>query len=207
MNDVRINAVERIAPTLAATEDKLREDLLERLVLSNLVYLRRGNSVQFGQNGWFAAQSTVELPAENDLARFPVPTECRTWHSHEFDDRTGLVFRFFVKRAWFYLPAPKHRCRLELIVPFAVVPEALNALQAWVGDVRVALMRDDADRFGRTRFLAEISPPLFAYMQMAERVRIDLECAITGVPALLYRGSNDQRRLFCAISRPRFVEI
>jgi hypothetical protein len=208
MNDTRINGVEKIGGTLAASERQLREELLNRLVLPNLVYLRGGNSTQFGQNGWYSAQSTAE-PIGGDMrsAQFAVPNECSTWFDEETDGRDGLVFRFFAKRAWIYLTPPVRCCRLEFTVPFTIVPEALSDLHVWIGDIRVPLIRNEADRYGRARFVAEVLPQVLTYMQMTERVRVDFSCSITGVPALLYAGSADQRRLSCAISRPRFVEV
>ncbi|KVH43874.1 hypothetical protein WJ39_01715 [Burkholderia diffusa] len=192
---------------LSMNERQLRAELLERLVLPNLVYLRGGNSMQVGQSGWYSTQSTIEPLAASMSAQFTVPVECDAWYGEEIDERDGLVFRFFAKRAWLYLAPPARRCRLEFIAPFAILTEAWDNLRVWVGDIRMPLVRDEADRHGRARYVAEISPEVLAYAQMAERVRIDFECLITGVPALLYAASNDQRRLSCAISRPRFVEI
>lgn len=207
MNDVRINGVERIAGTLAASDRQLRDELLNRLVLPNLVYLRGGNSMQFGQNGWYSSQSAAEPIGASRSVQFGVPSDCGAWYGEETDERDGLVFRFFAKRAWFYLTPPARPCRLEFTSPFAILPEAWSNLRVWVGDIRMPLVRDEADRYGRTRFVAEILPQVLAYMQMTERARVDFACSIAGVPALLYTGSNDQRRLSCAISRPRFVEV
>ncbi|MDT6992274.1 hypothetical protein N7730_01210 [Burkholderia cenocepacia] len=208
MNDVRINGVEQAIGVIATSERQLRDELLKRLVLPNLIYLRGGNSMQVGQSGWYSSQSTAAKPfSAPAFAQFSVPVDCGAWYDEETDERDGLIFRFFAKRAWLYLEPPARRCRLEFIAPFAILPEAFVDLRIWVGDIPMSLVRDEADRYGRTRFVADISQLVLAYLQMAERVRIDFECRITGVPALLYIGSNDQRRLSCAISRPRFVEI
>lgn len=207
MNEVRINGAEKVAGTLAASERQLRDELLSHLVLPNLVYLRGGNSMQFGQNGWYSAQSTAEPPGASRSVQFGVPSDCCAWYGEEIDERDGLVFRFFAKRAWLYLTPPARPCRLEFTVPFAILPDAWSDLRVWVGDIRMPLVRDEADRYERARFVADISPQVLTYMQMTERVRVDFACLIAGVPALLYAGSTDQRRLSCAISRPRFVEV
>ncbi|NLA18974.1 hypothetical protein GPU89_20535 [Burkholderia cepacia] len=200
--------MEQVIGMFATSERLLRDELLKRFVLPNLIYLRGGNSMQVGQSGWYSAQSAVAKPFSAPVpAQFNVPVDCDAWYGEETDERDGLNFRFFAKRAWLYLEPPASRCRLEFIVPFAILPEALMDLRVWVGDIPMSLVRDEADRHGRARIVADISPPVLAYFKMAERVRIDFECRIAGVPALLYAGSNDQRRLSCAISRPRFVEI
>ena len=205
--DSEFNGFRQVHEAFGKGDDALRQVLVDKVVLPNMAYLRNGNTMAVGQQGWYAAVSPTGL-RNKQLAPdpFPVPPECRTWHDRETDQRDGLCFRFFNKRAWLYLEPPRVSGHIEFIVPYFLMPEVLENIDIWIADVRVAWRFALNDGQSRARVIVDIPPRLFDYMQIAERVRLDIGCRITGIPRVLFKNAKDSRRLSCAVSFPRFVQ-
>lgn len=201
------NASNELVSILKHRDTVIRDEIVNKFVIPNKAFLRNGNGMTVGESGWYAAQHAPGTQYAQPPDPFPVPTECHAWYNAEIDSRDGLIFRFFVRQAWLYLVPPKRSCAVEITVPFALIPEAITALRLAIADVPLSIEQIESDRFDRQRYRALVPDILLSCFSLTERVRLDIQTPISGKPMLLYAGSTDSRRLSCAISLPRFIEI
>jgi hypothetical protein len=187
---------------LASESLQLRQEVLKKLVLPNKNALRSGNNKRVGDEGWYTAIAAT-LPISSDCPDFEIPSECANWYLPERDERGNLVFRFFNRTAWLWLPVPKRACNLEFLVVHTLMSEAVGALKVTVNEIRMAIENRGLDSFGRAQLTVQIPDRTWEFLAGAERLRFQIDCPISGVPSMMYKGSTDTRRLSCAITFPR----
>jgi hypothetical protein len=195
----------RCEKLIAQHGDALKEELLHTIVLPNLSRLRGGNNTRWNETGWYSALDDVALcrvSVNHDRAAgFPVPTDCGKWHSVEKDSRNGEVFRFFYEEAWLDLVAPAVPCTLSFTVPHVVMPEALEQLAIRVCDRPVAhSTRPQKDACASVTIV--LNSELIERSRIMGRLHVTLCTPIVAVPALIYKGSTDRRRLSLAVTCP-----